>query len=1295
MDSATASAERAASSALSASLPLKTRSSTTSTATLTPALEGLRQAKSSFANGYTALSTISSAKLSLGHTELSPGLLLDSHLLAGHDDNIGAVHTTCVRETHRHGTDSTQNCCRSVYSSKTSEATRSRGVSSSSGGLTRMSAGGAATCLSSTSACVFQSEVSVENERSLASRCFSSPSGGDSRIASSSSRARCTSGSPPTSSSTAHSPDAHPPTPAASPLASPSERIQQCHLPKEKEGAAQEQEQRQPMHFSVPIMTRKTSTSPPAHPPTASLPADLSSSMTATDQTAMALLQDLSYAEVQEAQEWLAGAGRAKPTWAGSPSIPLLWSAETIAADLGVGENGSTAAALLETSPASLDAVANLRFSQFFCASLMEEGSGDTVVSDGERGTLHRGAGKRVNTREAVEMARADAVRRSTGATHSWGEAASRSCEYGGAFQLPWPDVVHEFDVSGTSMKVKRGAEDHLTDSPIWGVPTSSTHLHRIRADVDGRAPTSLSYAFAFPSPSAPEASANCNLAWPAAPLPAERNSRASAPHSLSSGTAARRWSLSDFDIAHRIGSGRSSKTFLAREKRSKVVVALKVVHHDYAQRSGGGTNRLERAMRLQSAAGRRCPHIVKLYAFFTDARHCYAALEYATAGDLASHLLRQPHQRLSEAQAQVIIYHLVLALRDLHEKSVVHRAVTLHNVLLYHSGEGTIAKLGDFASAVQLVEGHARWIGELGGSHDGEPSLEYMAPEVIRGHGWSCKSDMWALGVLALEMICGHHPFDHVSASEMKRLICSGATRHSPYALSHTGMSFVRSLLCVDEAARSSAATALTHPFLSVGAVAPTASVASAMQEREAHGCLEPVGSAVSATTATTATVDGSRISAVAVPVSRDLSHTFTLAAVMPNTEAKCCRYEDERRPVDAIRAGTNATIGCAEAALDSLVLRDENLYAQPHENPPVNSFTMTVSSPNSTHFSTTQRVAGTRRRALRAAWNTTDTVAPVISLSSDGSPGLLMSFALPTDPWQNTALPASVSVSASSLFSALSREEEETSSGLQPSATTFMSAGNASHLSSTRTLSDMSASVLSATRAPTTLAPGAAATTGDMLTCGTAPESVLSVSFTSHDTYNYHHLHSQQYDTRRDQQHEQHKTPIVCAAVGTARPGERRRSEDTREDCSVTVSSSTPRPSFGASTEWTSEDEEVSVSSFTASSTSASSTGSTAPQTRFPTHTREAYPHQLTSHIALSTSANAALQAKRLPLTSLRDSSTITVTSARAVSGVPSIAVTSSHARRPKPGRRKLSKMPECSLRLAFETLSDDDSW
>ncbi|KAG5502297.1 hypothetical protein GH5_05272 [Leishmania sp. Ghana 2012 LV757] len=1191
MDFARTVAERAASSAPSPSLFAATQPlSIVSARVQTPAREALQQASTFLGNGHTAPKALSSADMSSGQVvcRLSPSLSSQLFMLHGHD--TGMLHAKGAAPTPQQDAGSTRRSCGSVRSSSTSAATPSRGASGSSGGLTRTSGGDAATCLSSTSAHQALSEAALENEQSLTRCCCITSLDADPQPTFSPSRAHHGTMPPSASSSSAHSPDAQPPTPASSPFLSPSVRALPTPLTHQYERVQQEQSKPQHVRFSQPIAAQKRSASASVYPARTSPSAKPPSQVSAADQTAVKLLRGLSFAEVQEAQDCFARGASPKVVWAVSSSIPLVRRGEAIIADPGNHESVSSAAALLGAAPASLDVAANLYFSQLFRASLMGDGGDDELSGGGECAAVVGGSGGSKAAADGGETPRAGEVRGGTGPTPLWGETLPRSSEDGDAYSSPSSHDGSGWDGACPDVEVENRYEDDLTVSSITCVSPPTPPPHRTSADA---APLLGPYSFLSPSPS--QNSAVQPLVWPASPPYAEGSFSTPPQRPLSPPIVATRWSLSDFDIGRRIGQGHTGKTFLVREKHSSVVMALKVFD-DYVDLHQGEASVLKRGMRLQAAAGRHCPHIVKLYAFFTDARRRYAALELADGGDLASHLSRQPHQRLPEAQVQSIVQHVALALRHLHEQRVVHRAVTLRNVLLRRGEGGTTVKLGDFASAVQLARGRARWLDGLGGACDGRRWLDYAAPEVIRGEGWSCKSDLWALGVLAFQLLCGHHPFDHVSEAEMKRLICSGVVCRSPHALSHTGKSFVQSLLCVNEAARSSAATALAHPFLSAGAAATAAAAVSAMRSAATNVRAESARAAAPAAPAGAAARGELRLNAVPLPVSRDLSRTFSLVAMLANAGTNCSNARGDSCTSAATSAGTRTPVSCAEAAPSSPPSADDIQCARNDESISVHSRATTSLSPSVAPLSTTKVVTGTGMRvqdAVRRRAGAATPAAPAIS------PTPFMSFALPTHPWQNTALPPSMTLSVASLSGPLCNEETGTRSGRRPSTASLRSAENASRHSPTTTLSDMSVSFLSTTRAPATLTLGAATATVSALSDSAAVESVLSANFKDSSAHYARHRRLKQQRIRCGQQHEQPEASAAYVGVGTARSSEGRRSEDLLGDCSVTLSSLTPHPSRGARTEWATDDADVSVSSSTTSSTSFFSMSAKARQT------------------------------------------------------------------------------------------------
>jgi len=72
----------------------------------------------------------------------------------------------------------------------------------------------------------------------------------------------------------------------------------------------------------------------------------------------------------------------------------------------------------------------------------------------------------------------------------------------------------------------------------------------------------------------------------------------------------------------------------------------------------------------------------MRLYDFFEDSAHYYMVMEYLKGPDLFSYLKERDFE-LEENRIKQICYHLVQAVRYLHEKGVVHRDLKLENIMM------------------------------------------------------------------------------------------------------------------------------------------------------------------------------------------------------------------------------------------------------------------------------------------------------------------------------------------------------------------------------------------------------------------------------------------------------------------------------------------------------------------------------------------------------------------------------------------------------------------------------------
>jgi hypothetical protein len=207
------------------------------------------------------------------------------------------------------------------------------------------------------------------------------------------------------------------------------------------------------------------------------------------------------------------------------------------------------------------------------------------------------------------------------------------------------------------------------------------------------------------------------------------------------------------------LGSGGSGSVWLARDERTGLDVALKIV-----AREGKAGHRAEREATV--AARLRHERCLRAYACGSDSRHVYVAYEY-TPGRTLRDALRAgelPDRDAVEAGAQVLE-----GLAHAHARGVVHRDVKPANVLLA-DGDGISVRLLDFGLAQTDDAETLTAVGDVPGT------LAYISPERLAGDVSGPAGDVWAVGVLLWEALAGMHPFWTSSPLETARAIERGA---------------------------------------------------------------------------------------------------------------------------------------------------------------------------------------------------------------------------------------------------------------------------------------------------------------------------------------------------------------------------------------------------------------------------------------------------------------------------------------------------------------------------------------
>jgi Protein kinase domain len=212
--------------------------------------------------------------------------------------------------------------------------------------------------------------------------------------------------------------------------------------------------------------------------------------------------------------------------------------------------------------------------------------------------------------------------------------------------------------------------------------------------------------------------------------------------------------SVDRYEIVREIGRGGMATVYLARQADLGRLVALKKL--DLV--GVGDPARARRFLREARMAGALShANVVTVYDYLEQDGTPYIAMEYVSGGSL------RPHVGAGRTLAQVagVLDGLLAALTQAQVHGIVHRDLKPENVLV--TPEGTV-KVTDFgiAKASDRILNSASLT--AAGTTIGTPA--YMAPEQALGEAVSERTDLYAIGVIAFELLVGHAPFSDTEAA-------------------------------------------------------------------------------------------------------------------------------------------------------------------------------------------------------------------------------------------------------------------------------------------------------------------------------------------------------------------------------------------------------------------------------------------------------------------------------------------------------------------------------------------------
>ena len=131
----------------------------------------------------------------------------------------------------------------------------------------------------------------------------------------------------------------------------------------------------------------------------------------------------------------------------------------------------------------------------------------------------------------------------------------------------------------------------------------------------------------------------------------------------------------------------------------------------------------------------------------------------------------------------------LILAVEYLHSKNIVYRDLKPENAVVNKKGYLTMIDMG--TAKVLNEETGYRTFTIIGTPH-------YMAPEVVEGKGYSFSVDIWALGIMLYEMVCGKLPYGENANDpvDIYKEIVKTKLKYPKYYNDENGKQFIAKLL-------------------------------------------------------------------------------------------------------------------------------------------------------------------------------------------------------------------------------------------------------------------------------------------------------------------------------------------------------------------------------------------------------------------------------------------------------------------------------------------------------------------
>ena len=210
------------------------------------------------------------------------------------------------------------------------------------------------------------------------------------------------------------------------------------------------------------------------------------------------------------------------------------------------------------------------------------------------------------------------------------------------------------------------------------------------------------------------------------------------------------------YEVLECVGTGGTANVFLAREKKTRKQLALKVLKSEVTAHAPTRKSFIAEARLLEKLEH---PGLVRGYGVARSGNTFFARMQYVDGRTILEKL--DEDQAFPEDQALRIVLETADVLRYLEDQGVVHRDVKPGNIMLDADGKVVLIDLG-FAAPEATSSPEDSTVG----------TVQYLSPEQCRGGAAAdSRSDIYSLGISLFHIVCGRLPFESSDDREVLRM--------------------------------------------------------------------------------------------------------------------------------------------------------------------------------------------------------------------------------------------------------------------------------------------------------------------------------------------------------------------------------------------------------------------------------------------------------------------------------------------------------------------------------------------